>query len=288
MSYRHTQIGWPVVSISFVVLPLLMIAMHGWSVTSLPLVLLVITMLLFGTLTVSVNENRISWHFGLGLIRKSVPIRTIRSVRAVRNPWYYGWGIRFTPVGWLYNVSGLSAVDLGLDDGRHVMIGTDEPEALERALQHVGVPLGTHETVLARPPSRRALILVILGINALIIPVVLWSVYIGAQPPSVEVSPAMFSVRSGFYSANVPIASIREISLQDTIPRVTLRTNGLAAGAVLRGNFRLEVLGAGKLFINRGAPPYIVVKTMDSFVIVNFVDTQRTRAVYDELRRYVR
>jgi hypothetical protein len=54
----------------------------------------------------------------------------------VRNRWYYGWGIRITPRGWLYNVSGLDAVELALKNGKCVRIGSDEPHALARAIDH--------------------------------------------------------------------------------------------------------------------------------------------------------
>lgn len=289
-NYRHTQIGWPIIATSFVVLPVVMLALGSLARLSLPFVIAVAITLVFGSLTVIVDDRRLSWRFGVGLIRKSVPIAAIRSFRAVRNPWYYGWGIRLTPLGWRYNVSGLSAIDVVLDDGRHVQIGTDEPDALERALQQVAVRSGPRDSVPGMPPpkSRRTAPLLILGLNAVVLPVILWSFYAGTQPPTVTVSPTAFSVRGGgFYSADVPISSIQEISLQDTIPRVVRKRNGFNAGNTLRGNFRLDVLGNGQIFINRGVPPYVVVKTPDSFVIVNFNDPQRTRALYAELRRYV-
>jgi hypothetical protein len=288
--YHHTQIGWPVIAVAVVLLPLVMGASGGFEQLSLPILLALPIALVFGSLTVAVDHRRLSWRFGVGFIRKSLPVADIRSIRAVRNPWHYGWGIRLTPVGWLYNVSGLSAIEVLLNDGRHVLIGTDQPEALERALQQVVVMAEPRESVVWTPTvkSRRTALLVILGINAVVVPVICWSFYAGMQPPSVTVSPAGFSVHGGgLYSADVPIRDIQEISLQDTIPRVVRKTSGFNAGNTLRGNFRLDVLGHGKLFINRGVPPYVVVKTPDSFVIVNFDDPERTRALYADLRRYV-
>jgi hypothetical protein len=237
-----------------------------------------------------VDEQRLSWRFGVGLIRKSVPIKAIQSFRAVRTRWYYGWGIRCTPHGWLYNVAGLSAIDVTLNSGKHVLIGTDEPDALERALQQVVVPALPRGSAFGMPPpkARRTALLLILGINAVVLPVVLWSFYAGTQPPTVTVSPTTLAIRGGgLYSADVPVRDIQEVSLQDTIPRVVRKRNGFNAGNTLRGNFTLDVLGNGQIFINRGVPPYVVVKTPDSFVIVNFSDPQRTRALYAELRGYV-
>ncbi|MFH1253014.1 MAG: hypothetical protein V1664_01635 [Candidatus Uhrbacteria bacterium] len=54
----------------------------------------------------------------------------IKTTKAVRNSWYCGWGIRLTSHGWLFNVSGLSAVEITMKNGRSYRIGTDEPEKL--------------------------------------------------------------------------------------------------------------------------------------------------------------
>jgi len=72
--------------------------------------------------------------FGPGLIRRRIPLRRIREVRVVRTPWYYGWGIRLTPTGWLWNVSGLDGVEVQFDDGHRFRVGSDEPNRLSEAL----------------------------------------------------------------------------------------------------------------------------------------------------------
>jgi len=93
---------------------------------------------LFASLTVVVGDAAVFVRFGPGLIRRSFALTDIRAVRTVRNRWYYGWGIRLLPRGWLYNVSGLDAVEIELADGRAHRIGTDEPEALAAAIQQAG------------------------------------------------------------------------------------------------------------------------------------------------------
>ena len=72
---------------------------------------------------------------GLGLIRRSFRIEDIQDVRVVRNLWYYGLGIRLTPQGWLFGVSGLDAVEIRLKDGRRFRIGAKEPQQLIAAIQ---------------------------------------------------------------------------------------------------------------------------------------------------------
>jgi len=95
---------------------------------------LAVSLLLFSILTVEVDGEEVSVRFGVGLIRKRFPLSEIESHSAVRNPWYYGWGLRRTPIGWLYNVSGLEAVEITLKDGRKIRIGTDDPTGLDAAI----------------------------------------------------------------------------------------------------------------------------------------------------------
>jgi hypothetical protein len=72
--------------------------------------------------------------FGLGIIRKRVPIAEIVACEPMRIKWWYGWGIHLTPYGWLYNVSGLNAVAITLRNGRKLAFGTDDPQGLADAL----------------------------------------------------------------------------------------------------------------------------------------------------------
>jgi hypothetical protein len=99
------------------------------------LAVLVFSMILFGSLTVTVTREAIKVWFGPGLIRKAVPLEHVRDSRVVRNPWYYGWGVRLIPRGWLFSVSGFEAVELDLASGGRLRIGTDEPGRLHEAVQ---------------------------------------------------------------------------------------------------------------------------------------------------------
>ncbi len=90
---------------------------------------------LFASLTTEVTDREFRFHFGPGFWRQTYPVDTIRSAEVVRNPIWYGWGIRYTPAGWLYNVSGRSAVEIDLGTEGVIRVGTDEPEQLTRALR---------------------------------------------------------------------------------------------------------------------------------------------------------
>ena len=55
-----------------------------------------------------------------------------RNYRPIRE--YGGWGVRWGGGGRAFNVSGNRGVELALTDGRRVMIGSQSPDELERAL----------------------------------------------------------------------------------------------------------------------------------------------------------
>ena len=87
------------------------------------------------SMTIEVDQDRLTFWFGPGWIRRSFRLAEIQSWAAVTNPWWYGWGIHLTPQGWLYNVGGTRAVQLELLDGRRLRIGTDEPEQVCEAIR---------------------------------------------------------------------------------------------------------------------------------------------------------
>ena len=90
---------------------------------------------LFHQLTVTVSKDFIRLRFGVGVVHKKFAITDVESAAIVRNKWWYGWGIRITPHGWMYNVSGYDAVEIHLKNGRNARIGTDEPKRLLAAIE---------------------------------------------------------------------------------------------------------------------------------------------------------
>ncbi len=88
----------------------------------------------FSWLTVTVGSAEARAAFGRGWPRKTVDLSKVTEVRAVRNRWLYGFGIRWVPKGSLWNVWGLDAVEFALDSGRVVRFGTDESDRLLAAV----------------------------------------------------------------------------------------------------------------------------------------------------------
>ncbi len=290
--YRHTQLGWLIVGALLAAIalavPLLPMA-HPPAPVVIAVLLVAVALLLFSSLTVEVDAEAIRLAFTGALIRKRIGVAEVARIRRVRNRWWYGWGIRLLPGGGrLWNVSGLDAVELVLKDGGRFRIGTDQPAALALAIgQAVGTPAepaGSDEAEPARAPSRplRPMLigaaLVVAGTAALVAVVLAQT-----RPPTVTVTPQAITIRSLFYGASYPISELTEVSLESRLPGILARTNGFAGGGLLRGWFEVQGLGRGRLFVDAGTAPYVVLRTRSGFTIVNFSDPQQTRALYDEI-----
>lgn len=147
--YRRTQLGTvTVVAVGGSAVMLALIgARTGWHLATVAvLVLLVAALGVFCCLTIEIDRRQLRCFFGPGLIRRTIAVHEIVAARPVRNRWYYGWGIRLTPSGWMFNVSGLDAVELSLASGVRFRIGTDRPG-------EVMVALGMVTTLAAPPPA---------------------------------------------------------------------------------------------------------------------------------------
>jgi len=283
--YRQTQIAW------LVILPLVVVGaiifmtfMHEQMLTGLWLFAGIwgVVLLLFATLTVTVDNSSLLAAFGVGLVRKRVWFKDVASFRRVRNPFVYGYGIHYFPGGTLYNAAGRSAIEFTMATGRAVRIGTSEPDALLAVLQQA-----TGKSEAAHAPAGRAwraqhIAGAIVGGLALVLAAS--ALYFGFQPPTVHVDADALSVRNGVYSNTIPLTSIRTATLEAGLPKIGLKTNGFGAGDTLRGNFRVGDWGVTRLYINRDSPPFLVIHTVgNNYIVVNFKEAERTRALYAEL-----
>lgn len=142
--YEHTQFGSVILFIMLIPVLGLVAAVavsDAQPAALIPAVIVTVfilfTMVIFGSLTVKVSPEHVLLHFGPGWPRRSIPVEQISGVRVVRNAAWMGLGIHFIHRGMIYNVSGLDGVEISLNNGRLVRIGTDEPAALARAVEAV-------------------------------------------------------------------------------------------------------------------------------------------------------
>ncbi len=136
--YRHTQVGYLIIAAMVAVMVWIgvVLANSGINWTAIGgLAVIAVALVFFSSLTVVIGEDEVEVRFGPGPIRKRFKLNEIESCEVVRNHWYYGWGIRLTPHGVLYAVSGLDAIEIKLRMGKKFRIGTDVPQELEAAIR---------------------------------------------------------------------------------------------------------------------------------------------------------
>ena len=141
--YRHAQFGRPILAgtiLGAVLATLLVAWLSPRTLAAAPGLVaalyatLAVAYVLFYRLVVTVDERCVRAAFGIGWIAKRVPVSDIVATEIVRTRLRWGWGIHWTPAGWLYNVGGRHAVRLVLASERPLLIGSDEPQALQAAI----------------------------------------------------------------------------------------------------------------------------------------------------------
>ena len=143
--YNHTQIGSLVIWIFLIVstlytwlfLAVLSKLASPWFLFGMILFLLFLVAS-FSTLNVKIYDGNLVIKFGYGLYKRKFLLKEIKSVKEVKNHWYYGWGIRWWPKPepgvTIYNVSGFGAVEIKLKKGQLYRIGTNKPKELAKAI----------------------------------------------------------------------------------------------------------------------------------------------------------
>jgi len=138
--YEHTQIGYAMiwVPVAAAVLVATRAIFESSPLREILMVFLIVVLLaipLFYKLTITIDNQTLRALFGVGLIRKQVPLAQIAGCEPIRIRWWYGWGIHLTPHGWLYNVAGWDAVAITLRNGRKIALGTDDLQGLAKAIR---------------------------------------------------------------------------------------------------------------------------------------------------------
>lgn len=243
---------------------------------------LLICLLIFYKLTISVSDTYVSFSLGIGLVSRKYPISDIKSCKPVKNNILTGVGIRMLTNGWLYNVSGLHAIELTFKNRKSVVrIGTDKPEEVAMEINKLieGDKMGSTSDYNSK--SHVALILIVLFL-AIIIPAAI--VLSGKREMKTTFTNTEFVI-NGMYGMGIKLAGIRQLDTISVLPAIKRRTNGYAAGNTLKGNFTLSDKSKVKLFITKGNPPYIFIRTDDVQIYLNFKDRSETVDLFNELKK---
>ena len=139
MNYKHTQIGYLILFVLLAVIILfgsILVQAEFNSIILITMILIVIIVASFASLTVMIDKKYLTIKFGYGIYKKRFLLKDISSARMVKNQWYYGWGIRvwLWPRMIIYSISGFDAVEISMKDKKIYRIGTDEPQRLEQEI----------------------------------------------------------------------------------------------------------------------------------------------------------
>lgn len=144
MHYEHRQSAtWlrvmAVVLLAFFVWMTTIVARQSPNPT-VPVIVIVIAggiavgiLYIFTSMRVAVDHEAVSWSFAHGFPNYRLPLADVRAVHVVKNSWLWGWGVRWSPAGWIYRVSGTHSVEIDTDR-KKVFLGSDEPERLAEAI----------------------------------------------------------------------------------------------------------------------------------------------------------
>lgn len=133
-TYRSTQRSILLTTVLIIGVLVCVPALFATWYALIPIGILGLAAFTFNSLNTEVYSDRVRVWFGPGWIHKEIVLEDVKAAKSVKNKWYYGWGVRFIGNGWMYNISGLDAVELTLSTGKRFRIGTDDPKALEEAI----------------------------------------------------------------------------------------------------------------------------------------------------------
>lgn len=107
--------------------------------------------------------------------------------------------------------------------------------------------------------------------------------YFSMQPTSISVSDEHVVI-DGMYGDTIDWSSIENLQLVDELPAISMRTNGSAVGATLRGHFKFENGDKAKLFVDKSKPPFITFAANDTLYYMNLDDRDATTALFEEMK----
>ena len=99
-------------------------------------VLDIVMLRMFVPFRVQVDSDTLWLKFGIGLIKKKIPLRSVVGVEPAEHKWHYGWGIRL--IGnrqWVYALTGRKLVKVSTSDEVVYYIGTEHPYELAAAIR---------------------------------------------------------------------------------------------------------------------------------------------------------
>jgi hypothetical protein len=289
---KFTQPGTfsTIVLLSFIIFTIVLLLIIGFNETvpvvifSFVILTFIMCLLIFYKMTIIIDDTCLTFIMGIGLIKKSYPLSDIESCRPVRNTVLDGIGIHMTSSGWLYNVSGLSAVELSFKNRKSkIRIGTDKPEEIA---EEVGAKITLLQTGSFYEKSGIQGLYLTVAVLIAFIGILVFIFVSGSREPAVTFSDSSLAI-SGMYGFSIGYADIINTDTLQTFPGIKSRTNGFAAGSILKGHFKLSGNSKVMLFLKEGNPPYILINTKTTPIYLNSANPVKTREYFKNIKERI-
>jgi len=133
--YKQTEINYSLIVILLVISAFIIFSPELADLKIIILSINLLVTLLFFSLTIVIDEQKLRWYYGFGIISKDVELSQIVETSAYKTKWYQGIGIRMLSDGWLYNASVGQAIKITLADRKNIYLGCKNVDALQQALK---------------------------------------------------------------------------------------------------------------------------------------------------------
>jgi hypothetical protein len=285
---KYTQFGTlsVIVMSSCLIFCIVMMLISGFNdiapigVLSFVALIMIICLLIFYKLTIYIDDTYIKFKLGIGLIAKKYLISDIQNCKSVHNNPIYGVGIRKIPKGWLYNVTGLSAIELSFKNQKSIVrIGTNQPDKIAEEISRLIIPDHSESFSEYKEKTGKTLAMIITIMVFFFITILIIT---GLRETGVTTTKSDIRIK-GMYGLKINYSDIIQLDTISKLPGIRLRTNGFAFAKNLKGNFRLQDQENAKLFIKAGTPPYILIRTKDLNIYLNNKDPKKTVDLFKTL-----
>lgn len=87
----------------------------------------------------------------------------------------------------------------------------------------------------------------------------------------------------GTYKRTITTSEVEAVKLLDSIPKIKMKTNGIGIGQIQKGNYKLEGIDKGFLYLESDTGPYIEIATKDYTFFINYKDDNKTSELFHKL-----
>lgn len=134
--------------------------------------------------------------------------------------------------------------------------------------------------------TRKRNVIILLVTIVFTIGIISFAFYVGASENELTIKDQQLQI-SGTYGVEWPLEEITSVELVEELPKVQMRTNGYAFNDRLKGRFRLEGLGNGRLFLFLDNQPFIYIEKSEDYLFINSKDIAVTFQWFEDLKQAV-